>query len=79
MESAISDLQKWRQIRNRDLALELEGMDQQGDHCAPETNEEDAYAEETEALDSAFELTAASYRKADDKAVCCSIDRAVTP
>lgn len=69
MDSAISDLQKWREIRNRDLALELEGMRPPGELGAPETDEDDS-AGGRERGDCGIEADEQSeYRRADDKAV----------
>lgn len=69
MDSAINDLKKWREIRNRNLALELEGMRPPAELGVPETDDEFPTESCISRTDCYEEDKKADFRRADDKAV----------
>lgn len=88
MDSAITDLQKWREIRNRELALELDCMGPTGEgqwQAAPETDEGEGQAAAVplgEGVDDSIGDSEGKthYRHADDKAVSAvSLDSSLAP
>ena len=72
MNSAISDLQKWRDLRKRELDLELEGLTPMGELGNPETEDDRPDNQLDEKVEDP--LVDLEFRRADDKKVLYTLE-----